>query len=210
MRLLSLIFGMGALLMAALASSIISGGNIIAGARQRTASKSLGSPALGTTTAVHAAVTDNGSPQTITTGITNPPTPRNVTATAGGTASDIKAIQVVVTGKNEEGATITETLPAFTVDTAGTVVGSKAFSTVTSIAIPAHDGTGATTAIGLGAKLGLGERISRDTVKAAYLNGVRETTAPTVAFSSSAIESNTVTLNSALAGTAVVVDYAGT
>lgn len=180
---------------------------IIEGARQRILSKSLGSPALGTTTAVRAAVTDNGAEQVITSSITNPPTPRNVTATAGGTAAHIKAIQVIVAGTNAEGAAISETLPAFTVDTAGTVVGSKAFATVTSITIPAHDGTGATTAVGLGAKLGLGERLSLDTVVAAHLNGVREATRPTVAVSSSALESNTVTLNSALAGTAVVVDY---
>ena len=209
---ITFLFLAAALLVAALgtiAGGIITGGNIIAGARQRVASKSLGSPALGTTTAVHAAVTDNGSPQTITTGITNPPTPRNVTATAGGTAGDIKAIQVTVNGTNEEGVAISETLPAFTVDTAGTVVGSKAFATVTSIVIPAHDGTGATTAIGLGSKLGIGERLSRNSVRAAYLNGVLEATPPTVAVSASAIESNTVQLNSALNGNEVVIDFQG-
>jgi hypothetical protein len=170
-------------------------------------SASLGSPALGATTAVHAAVTDNGAQQVITTAITSPDVPRNVTATAGGTAGDIKAIQVVVAGTDFEGNSISETLPAFTVDTGGTVVGSKAFKTVTSITIPAHDGTGATTAVGLGAKLGLPARLSRNTVLAAFLNGVREATAPTVTVSSSAIESNTATLNSALNGTAVIVDY---
>lgn len=179
---------------------------IIEGARQRILSKSLGSPALGTTTAVHAAVTDTGADQVVTTAITNPPTPRNVTATSGGTAADIKAVQVIVAGTNAEGVAITETLPVFTVNTATTVVGSKAFATVTSITIPAHDGTGATTAVGLGAKLGLGERLSVDTVLAAHLAGVREGTRPTVVVSSSALESNTVTLNSALAGTAVIVD----
>lgn len=179
----------------------------ITGARQRVNSKSLGSPALGTTTAVHAAVTDTGVDQVVTTAITNPDVPRNVTATSGGTAADIKAVQVIVAGTNAEGAVITETLPIFTVNTATTVTGSKAFATVTSITIPAHDGTGATTAVGLGAKVGLGERLSLDTVIAAHLAGVREGTRPTVVVSSSAIESNTVTLNSALAGTAVVVDY---
>lgn len=196
---------LGALM--ALAAGIITGGRIIEGARQRMASKSLGSPALGTTTAVHAAVTDNGSQQVVTTGITNPPTPRNITATAGGTAGDIKAIQVIVAGTNEEGISITETLPAFTVDTAGTVVGSKSFATVTSITIPAHDGTGATTAIGLGAKLGLGERLTRNSVHSAYLNGVREGTAPTVVADATNLEGNTVQLNSALNGNPVVVDF---
>lgn len=191
--------------------AVITGGNIIAGARQRNASKSLGSPALGTTTAVHAALATLGSggPQVVTTGITSPPTPRNVTATSGGTAGDIKAVQVTVTGTNEEDVVITETLPVFTVDSATTVVGSKAFKTVTSYSVPAMDGTGATVAIGLGAKLGIGERLSRNSVDRAFLNGVLEGTPPTVAFSPTALESNTVQLNSALAGTPVVIDYVG-
>lgn len=179
----------------------------ISGSSSRVLRASLGSPALGTTTAVHAAVTDNGAEQTITTGITNPDVPRNVTATAGGTAGDIKAIQVVVTGTDANGAVLTETLPAFTVNTAGTVTGSKAFATVTSVVIPAHDATGATTAIGTGAKVGLGVKLATDTVIGAHLAGTRESTRPTVAVSSSVLASNTVTLSSALAGTAVLVDY---
>jgi hypothetical protein len=167
---------------------------------------SLGSPALGTTTAVHAAVTDTGAPVVVTTAITNPPTPRNVTATAGGTAGDIKAIAVTVAGTNAQGEAISEVLPVFTVDTAGTVVGSKAFATVTSITIPAHDGTGATTAVGLGAKLGLPVRLARNTVNNLYLAGVKEA-ASAVAVSASALESNTVTLTSALNAGAVVVDF---
>ncbi|MFE6846561.1 hypothetical protein [Streptomyces sp. NPDC057686] len=175
--------------------------------RSRILSETLGSPALGSTTAVHAAVTDTGSPQTVTTAITDPAVCRNITATAGGTAGDIKAIQVVVTGTNIYDEVISETLPAFTVDTAGTVVGSKAFKTVTSITIPAHDGTGATTAIGTGAKLGLPARLLRNTVVYAFLADVREGTAPTVATSSTAVESNTVSLNSALNGSEVTVDF---
>lgn len=155
------------------------------------------------TDGVHAAVTDNSAEQTITTNITNPGVPRNVTATAGGTAGDIKAIQVVVTGTNYADEVITETLPVFTVDTAGSVVGSKAFKTITSITIPAHDGNGATTAIGFGDKLGLPFLLSHNTVLAAYLGNTKEGTAPTVAVSASALESNTIDLNSALDGSIV-------
>lgn len=179
----------------------------ITGAASRISRTSLGSPALGTTTAVHAAVTDTGVDQTITTAITNPDVPRNITATAGGTAGDIKAIQVTINGTDATGATITEDLPAFTVDTAGTVVGSKAFATVTSIVIPAHDGTGATTAIGRGSKLGLGIPLGTDTVIAAHLAGAREATRPTVTVSGTVLASNTIQLSSALAGTAVLVDH---
>lgn len=177
------------------------------GTGQRIRSVSLGSPAAPGTTAVLAAVTDNGAEQTVTAGITSPDVPRAVTATAGGTAADIKAIQVTVNGTNADGATITEDLPAFTVNTAGTVTGSKAFATVTSVVIPAHDGTAATTAVGTADKLGLGYHLSRNTVINAFFGGVLEGTAPTVATSASALESNTVDLNSASDGSAVIVDF---
>lgn len=130
-----------------------------------------------------------------------------MTATAGGTATDIKAIQVTINGTNASGATISETLPAFTVNTAGTVTGSKAFATVTSIVIPAHDGNGATTSVGTADKIGIGAHLGRNTVIAAYLGGTKEGTAPTVATSSSALESNTVDLNSASDGSEIIVDF---
>jgi len=147
---------------------------------------------------IHAAVADTGQQQLITTGITNPGVPRNITATAGGTAGDIKAIQVIIEGTNYADEVITETLPAFTENTPGTVIGSKAFKIVTKITIPAHDGNGATTAIGFGEKLGLPFKLAHNTVLSAYLDNVKEAVAPTVATSATAIESNTIDLNSAL------------
>jgi len=169
-----------------------------------------GQPAVADADGILAAVTCTGSPQTITTGINQPEVPRNITATAGGTAGDIKAIQVVVAGTNAEDQAITETLPAFTVNTAGIVSGAKAFKTVTSITIPAHDGTGATTAIGFGDVLGIGHRLARNTVVAAYLDNALEGTAPTVVVSASAIESNTADLNSALSSTPVILELVQT
>lgn len=152
------------------------------------------------TDGIHAAVTDTGEPQVITTGITNPAIPRCVTATAGGTAGDIKAIQVIIAGTNYLDEAITETLPAFTADTAGTVIGSKAFKAITSITIPAHDSTGATTAIGWGDKLGLPWELPMNTIlyKKTYLDGTVEAAEPTVTVSATAIESNTIDLSSAL------------
>lgn len=180
--------------------------NPLAGGAKQIYSDSLGSPALGATTAVHAAVTDTGVEVTVTTALTSPVVPRNITATAGGTAGDVKAIQVTINGTDMNGDALTEDLPAFTVNTTGTVVGSKAFKTVTSVVIPAHDGTGATTAIGTGAKLGLPRRMARNDVLAAYLAGVKEATDPTVAADATNVSGNTVTLSTALDGTAVVVD----
>lgn len=158
------------------------------------------------TTAVRAAVASNGSTQVITTGITNPAYPRALTATAGGTATDIKNIQVTVTGTNMNDEVISEVLPAFTLDTAGTVQGNKAFKTITSISIPAHDGNGATTAIGFNEKLGLPYKLERNSVLNAYRGNTKEGTAPTVTVSGAALESNTVDLNSALNGTVVHIE----
>jgi len=139
---------------------------------------------------------------TLSTGFTAPPCPRNVTATAGGTAGDIKAVRVNVYGLNSLGENIEELLPAFTVNTAGTVVGSKAFAEVLLVDIPAHDGLGATTAIGFGDKLGIPYKLAHNTLLTAhtFLNNVVEATEPTVAVSATAIESNTIDLNSALDG----------
>ena len=157
------------------------------------------------TTAVLAAVTSTALTQVITTGITNPAYARNITATAGGTAADIKAIQVIIEGTNMDNETITETLPAFTVDTAGTVAGTKAFRTVTKVTIPAHDGTGATTAIGFGEVLGIPYKLAHNSVLLAYHNNVREGTLPTVTTSATVLESNTFDLNTALNGSKVDV-----
>lgn len=137
--------------------------------------------------------------------ITNPAVPRNITATAGGTNTDVKAISPIVYGTNRNGESISETLPAFTVDTTGNVTGSKAFATITYFDLPPHDGTGATTAFGTGSKLGLPYKMAYDTLLAAFLGGTREATRPTVAVSATALESNTVSLSSALNASEVVV-----
>jgi len=177
------------------------------GTGTRIISQTLGSPAAPAVAAVLAAVTDTAVEVTVTTGITSPAVTRALTATAGGTAADIKAISVTVNGTDAGGAAISEVLPVFTVNTAGSVTGSKAFKTVTSVVIPPHDGTGATTSIGTSDKLGLGAHLARNTVIAAYRAGAKEGTAPTVAVSASALSSNTVDLNSASNGTEVIVDY---
>lgn len=169
--------------------------------------RTLGSPAVASTTGVKTAVTDNGSAQEITSNINNPAVPRNITATAGGTSTDVKAIKVTVYGTNVYGEEISEEIGPFTENATGTKEGSKAFKTVTKIKIPAHDGTGATTAIGFGEKLGLGVCLSYDSVINAYLNNVCESTRPTVVFDGSLVEGNTVDLNSTCNGNPVFVTY---
>ena len=195
-----------AVLAAAFGFDIIGGTNVMPGSAANLYGRLLGSPALGTATAVHAAVTDTGSTITITTAITYPDVARNITATPGGTTANVTAVQCVITGTDLEGVTITETLPAFTAGASTAVTGSKAFSTVTSISQPAC-GSAVTISYGLGSKLGLTHRFTRDTVLNAYLNGVRESTRPTIATDATNKCSNTVTLNSALNGNPVIVDF---
>lgn len=161
------------------------------------------SPVVADVDGVMAALTDDGAEAVVTTGLTNPPCPRNITATAGGTAGDIKAIQVVIVGTNYLDEVITETLPAFTVNTGGSVAGALAFKTVTQITIPAHDGTGATTSIGFGDILGLPDAAAARLAEATIFNGVVETTAVTLVKDADEIEKNTADLNSALDGSQV-------
>jgi hypothetical protein len=156
------------------------------------------------TDGVHAAIACSAdSAVTVTTGFTNPAVPRNITATvACDTAANIKAVKVKVTGTNYLDEAITEELTAFTDNTAGSVTGDKAFKTVTKVEIPAMDGAGVTVAIGFGDKLGLPFKLAHNTLlyKKTFLNNALEGTEPTVAVSATAIESNTIDLNSALDG----------
>lgn len=96
--------------------------------------------------------------RTITSGITNPDVPRNLTVTIGGTTADIAAGNVTITGTNVEGKTIIEEL-ALADNQTGTITGNKAFKTVTSVQFPAADGTAATISVGVGSKLGLNHRL---------------------------------------------------
>ncbi|NLW89995.1 MAG: hypothetical protein GXY34_00115 [Syntrophomonadaceae bacterium] len=157
--------------------------------------------------AVHATIDCSSDTKVeVTTGFANPAVPRNITATvACDTAANIKAVQVKVTGTNYLDEVITEDLPAFTDNTAGTVIGNKAFKTVTKVEIPAMDGAGVTVTIGFGDKLGLPKKLAHNTVLFAFLNNVKESTPPTVAVSATAIDGNTVDLNSALDGHVVDV-----
>jgi hypothetical protein len=134
---------------------------------------------------------------TVTTAITNPDIPRNLIVKPGGTAADVKASsEIVITGTNVEGKTITETFTTVENDVTA-LVGSKAFKTVTSIVIPGQDGTGATFSVGIGNKLGIGLRnlssmpIKIYTKAADGTEAIEDASAS--ALSSSAVESNTVT-----------------
>lgn len=151
-------------------------------------------------TSVHAAITLPASGTTVvTTAITNPGVPRGlrIKGNAAGIAGN-----VVIVGTNYNGDAITETIIAAD---AGAVDGLKAFKTVTSITVPARTTAGDTISVGFSDKLGLPYKLTHNTVLAAYLANVKESTAPTLAVSATALESNTIDLNSALDGTIVDV-----
>ncbi len=141
---------------------------------------------------------------TVTTFLAQPPYPRNITILPGGTTDDVKAASITVTGTNIRDEVITEAF-AFLANATDPTVGAKAFKTVTSVSIPAQDGAGATFDVGWGDKLGLPVMLTKNPLAEATLNGVWETTKPTVVADNDEIEKNTIDLHSALNGTAVEI-----
>jgi hypothetical protein len=144
---------------------------------------------------VHAAIVLTSAVQSITTAITNPTVPRNIIIK--GNATGITG-NVTIHGTNYADKEISEVIA---LNAATAVEGAKAFKIVTEIDLPVevHAGTD-TVSVGWGDKLGLPYLLAHNTVLFAYLDNAREGTAPTVAVSATAIESNTLDLNSALDG----------
>lgn len=157
-------------------------------------------PAAASQTNVLAATTlADGATTTVTTGITNPVEPRAVQIK--GNASGITG-NVIVTGTNINDEAITDTIAA---SGASAVAGTKAFKTITSIQLPARTTAGDTISLGTLDILGLPYKLSHNTVLKTFLNNALEGTAPTVTVSATALESNTIDLNSALNGNPVDV-----
>lgn len=136
--------------------------------------------------------------QVITTGITNPSVPRNISIT--GSATGI-AGNVVIKGTNYNGDSISETIA---LSGTSTVEGAKAFKTVTEIDLPIKtNASGDSISVGLGEILGLPYKLSKNTVLEAFVDNTKESTVPTVVTNASTLESNTIKLNTALSGKAV-------
>lgn len=139
-----------------------------------------------------------------------PDVPRNITITPTGTTGDVESCVITITGTNIFNQTITEDL-TFSADASTVQTGTKAFKTVSSVAWAAScesGGYAATWIIGVGSKLGLNRcmAIAGDFLNSS-LGGVKETTGATVTASATAVESNGITLNSALNSTDVVTYY---
>jgi hypothetical protein len=167
-------------------------------------SNDLRRPAVATVAAVHAAITGSASVVTnVTTGFLELDVPRNLSVTPAGTTADVAAGDVTVTGTNVEGKVISETF-TFLANASTATVGNKAFKTVTSVSIPVQDGAAATFSIDTGSKLGIGMRnIASMPIKllarsAAGVETLEDASAS--AFSSTLVESNTVTTTTTLDG----------
>ena len=157
--------------------------------------------AIADTDGVHASITATEEAQTITTNITNPPCPRNITITCTKGGGTEMAGDVVITGTNIFGETITDTIAE---GADGTIQGTVAFKTVTSILVPVRKQTGDAITVGYGDKLGLPFYLYHaDQVIQCSRNYVIEGTRATVVADDDEIEKNTIDLNSALNGSVV-------
>lgn len=86
--------------------------------------------------------------QTVITSFDDQPTYcRRLTVTPGGTTADVKAGDVVIEGTDWYGTKITESF-TFTDNASSVVNGTKRFTTVTKVIIPAQDGSLATWDVG--------------------------------------------------------------
>ncbi|ALJ14260.1 hypothetical protein [Sphingopyxis macrogoltabida] len=172
------------------------------GSQPRVRSCPLGAPALGADNAILADtalhVTDDTE---VTVFAGQPAVPRNITVK--GNDANVTG-DVIVEGLNAFNVPIAETIA---LAGAAVVAGNLAFRQVTKVTLPDYAVANTERVrVGTGAKLGLPVMLSRDTILAAFRGGAREANRPTVVVDVDEVEKNTVTLSSALNGTAVIVD----
>ena len=121
--------------------------------------QSFGTPIVATTNYIKTtyAGPTSAAALTLSTFSHQPDVPRNLTITPGGTAADVEACAIVVTGTSAIDKVITETFNIPN-DMSTAVTGTKAFKTVSSIHWPANCEGGAfggTWVVGVGELLGV-------------------------------------------------------
>lgn len=159
------------------------------------------SPVLGSTTLMLGAqALSTNAATSFSSFSAQPDFPRNVVITPGGSTNSIAAGTAVVTGTNIYGKVISENF-ALTNNQTSATTGSKAFASVTSVAIPATDGASAQISVGVGQKLGV-PRCLNNAGEYAFseFNGAYETTRGTMAVNSTTVESNTFAPNGTMDG----------
>lgn len=131
----------------------------------------------------------------ITTGITQPKTPRVLSIT-GSAATAVG--NVVITGTDAAGAALSETIVS---TGAATVVGTKAFATVTKITLPLlASPDGETISVGLAGAFGIPYKLPYDTILKIYNGGTATTVATGSSFSASSLAANYIKPTAALSG----------
>ena len=137
--------------------------------------------------------------QDITTGITQPKTPRVLSIT-GSAATAVG--NVVITGTDAAGAALSETIVS---TGAATVVGTKAFATVTKITLPLlASPDGETISVGLAGAFGIPYKLPYDTILK-ISNGGTATTVASSSFSATVLSSNYIVPTAGLNGAQVDV-----
>ena len=144
-----------------------------------------------------------------TLGITaQPDVARGLTVTLGGVAADINGATtpLVISGTDLNGDALSSDFTV-TENQNETLQGTKAFKTVTRIAVGAQDGAGVTMTVGVNDTLGLNVKLDIDTLLYSSLGGVKEAVASTITTSTTVLALNTINPNSALNATAFKAAY---
>jgi len=150
----------------------------------------------------------DGTGSTLTTFLAQPDFARNLSVIPMGSTGDIAAGNVVITGTDYHGSTISETF-AFTADQTAIVEGNKAFLTITSISFPAESAPyDASWSVGVGNKFGLHRCMtSAGHLVQATFNAAKEGTDPTAVADATTISNNTAEWSSQVDGSDMELFY---
>ena len=133
-------------------------------------------PVVSDNVSIHAAITSPATGTTVvTTGITQPPRAR--VCRVKGSASGMTG-NVVIVGKNYWGVVKTDTIA---LNGASAVDGVVAFSSITSITVPAKiNSSGDTVSVGGGLALGLHRQVSENSALYGTVDGVADSALPVI------------------------------
>ena len=158
------------------------------------------------TVAVTAAALGGASPKSATVTLTtDDDTVTEVAAKIVTALNSDTAIGAAFTASNVAGV-ITLTADAYAANDATLAIAATVGSTGVTVGSSTNGTAGVAQdkiSVGFGSTLGLPMKLAHNTCLFAFLDNTKESTAPTITTSTTAVESNTITLNSALSGKVV-------
>lgn len=167
--------------------------------------QSFGAPAASSNLYIKSGFAGNTTTTAVTLSsfIAQPDMARNLVVTPGGTTADVAACTITVSGTDYKSRSISEDF-TFTANQATSVVGLKAFKSVSSVLFPANCEDSPYTAswsIGIGEKIGLRQCMA-DAGDWIYssINGTYESTRATVTANTSVLSLNTADFNGTMNG----------